>query len=129
MFASAGAELGCAHSKGVNSAVTIFVVLVLPKTQRKGLRLHGIARRRAAALGSLWLECATTLVVSLHRTMPRLFDCAALQAAHGHIGAQYETDKFDSCVRVCTRAQSIEHNTQFQISHRSRIVFRTHSLI
>ena len=43
------------------------------KTKREGLRSGGRALRRAAALGSLWLECATTLVVAaLRRTMPRL---------------------------------------------------------
>jgi hypothetical protein len=39
-----------------HSAAATFTVVVLPKTKREGLRWEGRARRRAAALGSLWLE-------------------------------------------------------------------------
>ena len=38
--------------------------LVLLKMNLEGLRWEGRARRRAAALGSMWLDFATTLVMA-----------------------------------------------------------------
>jgi len=58
--------------------------------KREGLRWEGRARRRAAALGSLWLDaCYTIGTVALRRTMPRLCDSTALQRRKGMHAAQY----------------------------------------
>jgi len=84
-LAAAGAASGCAHRTArAHSAAATLGAMVLPKTKREGLRWEGRALRRAAALGSLWLECATALVMAaLRRTMPRLCDSTALQQSRG----------------------------------------------
>jgi hypothetical protein len=84
---AAGAALGCAHSKGALGRCYVGGYGVTEDEAigcQKGLRLEGRARRRAAALGSLWLERATTVVIAaLRRTMPRLRDSTALQRRRG----------------------------------------------
>jgi hypothetical protein len=94
-LAFAGAALGCAHSK--HSAAATLWAMVLLKMKREGLRWEGRALRRAAALGSLWLDCATSLdMAALRRTMPRLCDCTALQLIR-------ETQTLSSTWATCLR--------------------------
>ncbi len=87
---AAGAALGCAHSKGALGRCYVGRYGVTEDEAigcQKGLRLEGRARRRAAALGSLWLERATSVVMaalrSVSRTMRRLRVCTALHQRRG----------------------------------------------
>jgi hypothetical protein len=95
-LAAAGAALGCAHSKGTLGRCYAYGYGVA-KDQARGLRWEGRVRRRAAALGSMWLECATSLVMAaLRRTMPRLCDSSALQR---HRGMQTLRTTWATCLR------------------------------
>jgi len=63
--------------------------MVLPKTKREGLRWEGRARRRAAALGSMWLDVCYDVgyggVAQDYAEAVRLY---RLAAAQGHADAQ-----------------------------------------
>ncbi len=86
-FAAAGVALGCAHSKGALGRCYVWG-LGVAKDQARALALgresEACRRRRAAALGRMWLDCATEMVVvALRRTMQRLCDSTALQRHRG----------------------------------------------
>jgi hypothetical protein len=59
-----------AREAALTAAAATMGAIVLPKMQREGLRWEGRARRRAAALGSLWLESATRLAMAALRGPP-----------------------------------------------------------
>ena len=72
---AAGAALGCAHSKGALGRCYLNGYGGA-EDKKRGLALG----RESAAAGSMWLQCATTLLVAaFRRTMPRLRDSSVLQ--------------------------------------------------
>jgi hypothetical protein len=82
-LAKAGAALGCAHSKGALGCCYIDGYGVA-EDEARGLALGREALRRAAALGSIWLDGATGMVMAaLRRTLPRLRDSSVLQRIRG----------------------------------------------
>jgi hypothetical protein len=81
-----------------HSAAATFGAMVLPKITREGLRWEGRARRRATALGSWCLDCATGMIVAvLRRTMPKLCDSTVLRR---HSGMYSLRSTWASCLRT-----------------------------
>jgi len=92
-LASAGAGMGCAHSKGVLGRCYAYGRGVA-QDRAKGLRLEGRALRQAAAWANLWLENASLRVGALRRTMERLCNSTALQR---HRGMQALRTTWEEC--------------------------------